>query len=222
VAVEPSPTAGATPTGSPSAESSPAATPIDDAGAGASGSGGGSGIIKLDRQPFDQAPNNEPHVGCTFQMDFYNYPEGVTAMYAFELWPPTGREDLSSGSVELQDDPSGGGQDLDGEETVELGPALLDSGAAPHQHNGWHVKLVVRARSTSGADQKQKVFWVRECREAAPTVSPTVEPTTLTPPPGPIAFTGTETMRLFGLMLLLLVLGSAALWLSARISPRRS
>src|SRR5919201_6690597 len=47
-----------------------------DAGSGGSHSGssgppGNNGTIKIDRQPFDDLPNNEPHVGCVFPIDFY-------------------------------------------------------------------------------------------------------------------------------------------------------
>lgn len=226
---EPSPTVApsTTPAPEPSASEAPppgdepsdqpTAAPTADDPAG-NGQGGGSGIVKLDTKPFDQAPNNEPHVGCTFQLDFYNYPEGVTARYSFSLWHPTGPADLDggSGSLFIGEDPAGGGQDLDGEATVVLGPALLSSGIEPHHHNGWHVKLVVRARSTSGPDQKQKVFWVRECQAPETEEPPTVSPTTVTPP-GPVAFTGGNVARLGAFGLLALVLGSGALWFSARL-----
>ena len=182
---------------------------------------GGSGIIKLDRRPFDRAPNNEPKVACTFQVDFYNYPAEVTARYTFLMWPPTGhRQELAGGSIALDDDPAGGGQDLDGAATVDLGPALIETGIEPHQRQGWHVKVAVRARHTSGSDQKQKVFWVRECRAeqppSAPPTTPPPAPTTVTPPE-PIAFTGSNAMRLAGLMLLLFCLGTAAMRVGRRL-----
>ena len=37
---------------------------------------GNNGTVKLDARPFDAAPDNEPHVGCTFQLDFYGYDQG--------------------------------------------------------------------------------------------------------------------------------------------------
>ena len=230
VAPAPSPVVTATPLPAPGAEApaptvspegpsdspEPSTTPDDPRG---------SGIVKLDREPWDNLPNNEPHVGCTFELDFYNYGEGITATYVFELWPPTGRQELEKGSVDVGEDPSGGGTDFDGSARVDLGPALLASGAEPHQHNGWHVKVTVNAPGSSGSEQKQKVFWVREC--AAPTTSPTtppptVHPTTVRPtPPGSIAFTGSEPMPLAVLMLVLLVLGTVALRLSARVDASR-
>lgn len=208
--LEPSPSAPAS-TGSPDSPE-PSTSPDDPRG---------SGIVKLDRKPFDDLPNNEPHVGCTFQLDFYNYGEGVTATYVFELWPPTGRERLASDSIFVGRDPAGGGTDIDGSATVNLGPALLASAATPHQHNGWHVKVTVNAPGSSGSQQKQKVFWVREC--AAPTTAPpTVHPTTAHPsPPGGIAFTGSEPMPLAALLLVLIILGTVGLRLSARSEAPR-
>ncbi len=40
---------------------------------------GNNGTIKIDGAAFDDAPNNEPHVGCTFQVDFYGFDEGRPA-----------------------------------------------------------------------------------------------------------------------------------------------
>ena len=37
---------------------------------------GNNGTIKIDDTPVDDAPDNEPHVGCSFQVDFYGYDEG--------------------------------------------------------------------------------------------------------------------------------------------------
>jgi hypothetical protein len=50
---------------------------------------GNNGTIKIDDIPFDDLPNNEPHVGCTFQVDFYGYDEGdLDAQVTFEAHPP--------------------------------------------------------------------------------------------------------------------------------------
>ena len=51
---------------------------------------GDNGTIKIDDLPFDDLPNNEPHVGCTFQVDFYGFDEGdLNADVTFEAHPPT-------------------------------------------------------------------------------------------------------------------------------------
>ena len=89
---------------------------------------GNNGTIKVDDAPFDDAPNNEPHVGCTFQVDFYGYDEGdLDAEVTFEAHPPTLRagEDqvLLTDTVFIgEDDNSGGGSEagLDASETYTL------------------------------------------------------------------------------------------------------
>ena len=32
---------------------------------------GNNGTVKVDGEPWDSTPNNEPHPGCTFEIDFY-------------------------------------------------------------------------------------------------------------------------------------------------------
>jgi hypothetical protein len=147
---------------------------------------GNNGTIKIDDVVFDDHPNNEPHVGCVFQVDFYGYDEGdLDATVTFRAHPPTG-----SGQVLLtdtvfigEDDNSGGGSQagLDASETY-----ILDlSGFTPHPQQGFHVKLTVNAEGSQGADTKHKVFWVQEC-PPKPTPTPTPTPTktpTSTPTP---------------------------------------
>ena len=76
---------------------------------------GNNGTIKIDGEAFDSAPNNEPHVACTFEVDFYGYDAGdLNADVTFEAQPPT----LPAGSDRVlltdsvfigEDDNSGGG-----------------------------------------------------------------------------------------------------------------
>ncbi len=75
---------------------------------------GNNGTIKLDDVVFDDHPNNEPHVGCTFQVDFYGFDEGeLFADVTFEAHPPTGPVVvLLTDSVFIgEDDNSGGGSE---------------------------------------------------------------------------------------------------------------
>ena len=52
---------------------------------------GNNGTIKIDDVVFDNHPNNEPHVGCVFQVDFYGFDEGdLFANVTFKVQPPTG------------------------------------------------------------------------------------------------------------------------------------
>jgi hypothetical protein len=142
---------------------------------------GNNGTIKLDDTPFDDHPNNEPHVGCVFQVDFYGYDEGdLDATVTFEAHPPTQRagddQVLLTDTVFIgEDDNSGGGSQagLDASETYTLD----FTGITPHPVQGFHVKLTINAEGSQGADTKHKVFWVTGCAPA-PTTTTTAPTTT--------------------------------------------
>ena len=144
---------------------------------------GNNGTIKLDDVAFDDDPNNEPHVGCTFQVDFYGFDAGdLFADVTFEAHPPTGPVVvLLTDSVSIgEDDNSGGGSEsgLDASVTYTLDLLSIE----PHPVQGWHVKLTINADGSQGADVKHKVFWVTGC-ESPPTTSTTsttMPPTTST------------------------------------------
>jgi hypothetical protein len=128
---------------------------------------GNNGTIKIDDPPLDDLPNNEPHVGCTFQIDFYGYDEGdLNAEVTFEAHPPTlpAGEDrvLLTDTVFIgEDDNAGGGSQagLDASATYTLD----FTGITPHPVQGFHVKLTINAEGSQGAEVKHKVFWVRGC-----------------------------------------------------------
>jgi LPXTG-motif cell wall-anchored protein len=135
---------------------------------------GNNGTVKVDDTPFDDHPDNEPHVGCIFQIDWYGFDEGedLFSHVTFEVHPPTGKpavileDDVFIG----EDDNSGGGSEagLDASETYDLSTLL--QGFEPHPQQGWHVKLTVNNDGSQGADVKHKVFWVSGC-ETPPTTS---------------------------------------------------
>jgi hypothetical protein len=129
---------------------------------------GNNGTVKIDARPFDAAPDNEPHVGCTFQVDFYGFDQGdLEAQVTFEAQAPTLRSDqddqvLLTDSVFIgEDDNAGGGSEagLDAKRTYRLDL----SGITPHPEQGVHVKLTVDAEGSQGAETKHKVFWVTGC-----------------------------------------------------------
>jgi hypothetical protein len=142
--------------------------------AGAVNPSGNNGTVKIDGQPFDDAPNNEPHVSCPFQVDFYGYDEGsLFAHVTFESHPPTGpvqvllEDDVFIG----EDDNSGGGSEagLDASATYQLDL----TGIAAHPKQGTHIKLTVNAEGSRGSDVKHKVFWVNGCEGPTPSPTPT-------------------------------------------------
>ncbi len=140
---------------------------------------GNNGTIKIDGSPFDEAPDNEPHVGCTFQIDFYGFDRGSTyfSEVSFEGIAPTGGGALvpteGSTSVFVGEDSAGGGTDLDGSELYDLTNAL--SAVEPHPQQGYHVKVTVHTPFSRGADVKHKVLWITPCAAPAPEEQPKEE-----------------------------------------------
>jgi len=135
---------------------------------------GNNGTIKVDRLPFDTTPGNEPHVGCTFQVDFYGFDKGdLNAEVTFTAHAPTlpeSGEVLKTDTVFIgEDDSSGGGSEagLDAEATYTLDL----TGIVPHPQQGVHVKLTIHADGAQGADTKYKVFWVTGCGAEESTTS---------------------------------------------------
>ena len=144
---------------------------------------GNNGTVKIDALAFDDHPNNEPHVGCVFQVDFYGFDEGdLYADVHFSVQPPTGKFVAILDDVVFigEDSNAGGGSEagLDASVTYDLGAVL--AGYAPHPQQGWHVKLTVNAEGSIGADVKHKVFWVEGCD---PPTTTTTAPTTTTSSP---------------------------------------
>jgi hypothetical protein len=138
---------------------------------------GNNGTVKIDDVPFDDAPNNEPHVGCEFQVDFYGFDQGnLNADVTFESHPPTGPvQVLLTDTVFIgEDDNSGGGSEagLDASATYTLD----FTGIEPHPNQGFHVKLTVHADGSQGADTKHKVFWTTGCGGVSPTTTTTTLP----------------------------------------------
>jgi hypothetical protein len=127
---------------------------------------GNNGTVKIDGVEFDTAPDNEPHVGCGFQVDWYGFDANATSDVTFELQAPT----LGNGPLYFSkqldgDDNSGGGSEagLDGEQFYNIAP--LVNGVKAHPIQGYHVKLTINTQPTAqGADVKHKVFWVTGCR----------------------------------------------------------
>ena len=145
---------------------------------------GNNGTVKIDGELINNHPDNQPHVGCDFEVDFYGFDEGdLQATVTFAVQPPTGKptailidEDIFIG----EDDNGGGGSEVghDASEAYNLTEELADY--QPHPQQGYHVKLTVNAEGSQGADTKHKVFWVRGCEETInPEVKPEVKPETV-------------------------------------------
>ena len=150
---------------------------------------GNKGTVKVDDESFDGIPDNDPHPGCQFYLQFFFFPRETTATYTFAMWNPTTQDNKSKGPS------TGGSIPLDpttkpnAERLIDLTSFLQGSGIAPQSQQGWHVKLTIHAPGAQGADVKHKVFWVN-CQSTSPspsvsptvTVSPSVTPTVTVSP----------------------------------------
>ncbi|MEY2430766.1 MAG: hypothetical protein QOC92_491 [Acidimicrobiaceae bacterium] len=128
---------------------------------------GNNGTIKIDGVPFDDAPDNEPHPGCVFQVDFYGFDAGpLIADLTFEAVAPTLGGVVVTDQVSIgEDSHAGGGSEagLDASSRYDLRAQL--AGIEPHPKQGWHIRLTVHADGSQGSDVKHKVFWVSGCGE---------------------------------------------------------
>ena len=141
---------------------------------------GNNGTVKVDGVEFDTTPGNEPHVDCIFQIDFYGFDAGgLEATVNFTGQAPTGKDiSILDDTVTLEDDPAGGGTDLDAEAEYDLSSVIGQLGD-PHPQQGYHIKLTIEVpEGSQGAFSKYKVFWVEPC--PAPTPTPSKSETTLT------------------------------------------
>lgn len=170
---------------------------------------GNNGTIKVDGEPFDEAgsphPDNEPHVGCVFRIDFYGFDEGsdLFADVDFVAHPPTtgGEVPLLHDEVFIGHDSNAGGGSAEGwDATAEYD--LTDALAAiePHAQQGWHVKLTIQADGSQGAETKHKVFWVTECLPAVEvfeetTTTPTTAAAAVVEEQAPAAVLGVQVER---------------------------
>lgn len=127
---------------------------------------GNNGTIKIDGLEWDEHPDNEPHPGCLFEVDFYNHGPDREATLSFTAQAPTGSGEQILGEplrLDLEGDGAGGGTDHDGAIRVDLTSDL--SRFEPHPKQGYHVKLTVTVddEDDQGAQVKHKVFWVGPC-----------------------------------------------------------
>lgn len=147
---------------------------------------GNNGTVKIAAVgDLDRIPNNTPHPGCTFTVQWYGYDKGpdIVSHVTFSSQAPTGDVTLGVTGPSTVfvggDDASGAGTPtgLDGTATY----TLAFTGGAPAKQ-GYHVRLVVATPHSLGNDTKSKVFWVGPC---APPTPPSTPPST--PPPAPPA-----------------------------------
>jgi hypothetical protein len=125
---------------------------------------GNNGTVKIEGVDVDSVPDNDPHVGCIFNIEFRGYDEGdLNATYSLDAQPPSGHDvNITSGTTFIGEDPAGGANDLDATVLIDLTSTNL-SQLVEHPQQGFHLKLTVHAEGSIGNDTKHKVFWVTGC-----------------------------------------------------------
>ncbi|GAA1972999.1 hypothetical protein GCM10009798_37760 [Nocardioides panacihumi] len=128
---------------------------------------GNNGTIKIDRLgEMDRIPNNVPHPGCTFQVEWFGFDGGsdVLSTVSFTMQAPTRDVGLTvSGPsvVPVGGDAASGAGTATGPDAVQA-YTLGFSGPAQAKQ-GYHVRLTVSTPRSRGNDTKTKVFWVAPC-----------------------------------------------------------
>lgn len=126
---------------------------------------GNNGTVKIEEaNSTTEMPDNHPHVGCSFKIEFRGYDKGdLHATWELAAHPPSGKgEIVREGTLFIGEDGAGGANDLDGTVLVTLTAADL-AGLTRQDQQGYHLKLTVHADGSKGADVKHKVFWVDGC-----------------------------------------------------------
>jgi hypothetical protein len=125
---------------------------------------GNNGTVKVEGVDIDSIPDNAPHQGCVFTIEFRGYDQGdLDATYSLDAQPPSGQDvNVTSGSTFIGEDPAGGANDLDATVVIDLNDSNLTD-LIEHPQQGFHLKLTVHAEGSIGNDTKYKVFWVTGC-----------------------------------------------------------
>jgi hypothetical protein len=130
---------------------------------------GNNGTVKVAGRNVDTTPDNEPHPGCVFNVEFYGFDEGgnlnATASFTVLLGATDGPTFWFPEVWIGQDPASGAGttDGLDARRNYDLNDELAPFVDASNPNQGVHVRLTVHADGAQNADTKSKVFWAQGC-----------------------------------------------------------
>ena len=129
---------------------------------------GNNGTVKLDgldlndgpghtgkpNDPDETEPDNDPHLTCGFQLEFFNFDTGEMADIEFTAHPPTGKNGvlLFQDHVVISDDGTGGANNdpdavFDYDVNTDFDTSQFTS---VHDVHGWHIKLSLTLYDASG------------------------------------------------------------------------
>jgi len=141
---------------------------------------GNNGTVKIaEVGDLDGIPDNNPHPGCTFEVQWYGFDAGSDVVSTVSFTPQAPTSDVSIGvdgptSVPVGEDAASGAGTATGLDAVATYHLSFSGGAPAAQ--GYHVRLTVATPRSLGNDTKTKVFWVEPCAADAPAAVPASEP----------------------------------------------
>jgi hypothetical protein len=132
---------------------------------------GNNGTVKVSDVEFDAIPDNSPHQGCTFYVQFYGYDQDqAEAVAVFTVLLPEGGETapvLTETNISIGGDPASGAgtaSGFDAARWIDANDELVGYVGASNPNQGVHVRLTVTAPGSNGNDTKSKVFWAKGCQ----------------------------------------------------------
>ncbi|WP_406036615.1 LPXTG cell wall anchor domain-containing protein [Micromonospora sp. NBC_00898] len=147
---------------------------------------GDNGTVKIDGAEFSDRVQNEPHVTCDFELEFFNFDEDQAANISLTAQAPSGQGQVvwSMQNVVISDDPAKGAENDHDAAIMIPGKDLDLTGLELQPKQGYHLKLNVHLTDGKAFDDKHKVFWVQPCGSSeSPSPTPS-SPGGETPAPG--------------------------------------
>lgn len=155
--------------------------PLSQAAPGGHNPAGDNGTVKIDGQEFEDKVDNQPHVTCDFELEFFNFDTNQAADITLTAQPPSGKDKVvwSVKNRIISTDPASGAEN-DHDEVIKLSAKDLDlASLTAHPKHGYHLKLDVDLVDGKSSDAKHKVFWLAPCETpGTPTTTPTGGETT--------------------------------------------
>ncbi|MET8837599.1 LPXTG cell wall anchor domain-containing protein [Micromonospora sp. NPDC004540] len=146
---------------------------------------GDNGTVKIDGVEFTDKVDNQPHVTCEFELEFFNFDQDQKANIKLWAQPPSAspKDKLvwSKKDVVISTDPASGAEN-DHDEVIKLSSKDLDLAGLTLKDKGYHIKLDVDLTDGKSSDAKHKVFWLTPCESSGNPTTPGGE--TPTPTPG--------------------------------------
>jgi hypothetical protein len=122
--------------------------------------GGNNGTVKVDGGALN-GNSNEPHVGCTFYVEWFDFDPGASSTVTFSMQSPTDTPTTAGAPTST----AFGRYTLDASGNYNHSFDIYDlvKNFTPQPNQGFHVKLEIETTWSNGSDTKHKTFWMTSC-----------------------------------------------------------